>query len=466
MSSTTLTTSQTIVPPPARRNGKPDPKWAWAAYQPDADHPWNLPLAAHLMRRAAFGASWQQLQSALEDGPQTTIDRIVRPEADVAAFDKSLDEYDNAAGRSGNTVALRAWWLRRIIQTPFPLQEKMTLFWHSRLGISNDRVKDAAMMAGHIRLLRGQALGNYTELLDGVMNDPAIFLGYDAQSSRKALPNENLPRQLLARLTLGPEHFGQEDLREASRAFTGWFVLRGDLRFFEREHDTGPKTVLGKKGNWTARDVVRIVLEDPAAPRMLVRELYRWFISESAEPDSSLLDPLTDLLAEDYNVGRVVETMLRSNLFFSSEAYRQRVKSPVEYAVGIVKGLAGTVPTLPLGNDLAGLGQNLFHPPTTKGWVGGRYWLNAATVLGRANLAHAMLAPKGAYGGKLDPSKTLKDNDRSTPEAAAQFFVDLFLQNDIPQDVSQSLASLSDLNDQSVREYVQRVVTIAEFQLD
>jgi uncharacterized protein (DUF1800 family) len=465
MSSPTLTTAQTVVPP-VLGEGKPDPKWAWAAYQPDADHPWNLPLAGHLLRRAAFGASWQQLQSALEDGPQTTIDRIVRPEADVAAFDKSLDAYDDAAGRSGNAEALRAWWLRRIIQTPFPLQEKMTLFWHSRLGISNDRVKDAAMMAGHIRLLRGDALGNYTELLDGIMNDPAVFLGYDAQSSRKALPNENLPRQLLARLTLGPEHFGDEDLREASRAFTGWFVLRGDLRFFEREHDTGAKIVLGKKGNWNARDVVRIVLEDPASPRKLVRELYRWFISESADPDSSLLDPLTNLLAEDYNVGRVVETMLRSNLFFSSEAYRQRVKSPVEYAVGIVKGLGGTVPTLPLGNDLARLGQNLCHPPTTKGWVGGRYWLNAATVLGRANLAHAMMAPKGAYGGKLDPSKTLKQNDLSTPDAAAKFFVNLFLQGDIPQEVSRSLTSLSDLDEQSVRDYVHRVVTIPEFQLD
>jgi uncharacterized protein (DUF1800 family) len=199
---------------------------------------------------------------------------------------------------------------------------------------------------------------------------------------------------------------------------------------------------------------------------MQVRELYRWFISESAAPDSSLLDPLTDLLAEDYNVGRVVETMLRSNLFFSSEAYRQRVKSPVEYAVGIVKGLGGTVPTLPLGNDLARLGQNLFHPPTTKGWVGGRYWLNAATVLGRANLAHAMLAPKGAYGGKLDPSKALKQNDRSTPDAAAKFFVNLFLQSDMPQDVSPPLTSLSSLDDQSVRDHVHRVVTIPEFQLD
>jgi uncharacterized protein (DUF1800 family) len=299
-----------------------------------------------------------------------------------------------------------------------------------------------------------------------VLSDPAVFLGYDASSSRKALPNENLARQLLAKLTLGPEHYGQEDLRDASRAFTGWFVLRGDLRFFEREHDSGSKTVLGKKGRWNARDVLRIALEDPASPRRLVQELYRWFVSESAEPDSSLLDPLAEQLARDYDVGQIVEKMLRSNIFFSTVAYRQRVKSPVEYAVGIAKGLAATVPTLPLGDHLARLGQSLFQPPTTKGWVGGKHWLNAATVLGRANLARAMLAPKGAYGGKLDPAATLEQHDRSTPDAAAPFFVDLFLQADVPRNLGNILGTLPDTSDQNVRDYVYRVVTIPEFQLD
>ncbi len=462
MLSISLTPSQTVVPPPPMRDGKLDPGWAWAAYEPATDHPWNLPLAAHLLRRAAFGANWQELQSALADGPQATIDSLVRPAADVAAFDRSLDEY---AGRSGSSEGLRAWWLRRIIQTPFPLREKMTLFWHSRLGISNDRVKDAALMAQHIQMLRRHAMGSYTDLLDGVMTDPAVFLGYDAPASRKALPNENLPRQLLARLSLGPDRYGEEDLREAARAFTGWFVLRGDLRFFEREHDAGQKTVLGKKGDWDAGDIVRIVLDDPASPRLLIHELYRWFISESADPDTGLADRLTKMLAEDYNVGRVVETMLRSNLFFSSMAYRQRVKSPVEYAVGIVKGLEGAVPTIQLGNDLARLGQSLFHPPTTEGWAGGRCWLNAATTLGRANLAHSLLADKGEYGGKLNPAQVLKQHDRSTPSAASKFFVDLFLQGDITQDQSSSLTKLTDLEDPHVRELVYRIVTMPEFQL-
>ena len=115
-------------------------------------------------------------------------------------------------------------------------------------------------------------------------NDPAVYLGLNADANRKALPNENVVRQLMDQLSLGPGHYGEEDIREAARAFTGWFVLRGTLRFFDREHDSGEKTILGTKGPWNANDVLRIVLDQPAAPRNLVRRLYRWFLSEVDEP--------------------------------------------------------------------------------------------------------------------------------------------------------------------------------------
>ena len=102
----------------------------WAPYEPDAGRPWNLRLAGHLYRRAGFGATWGQLQQALADGPQRTVDRLLRPEADTDAFNQGFDEYDAAAARSGSADGLRAWWLRRMIHTPHPLLEKMTLFWH------------------------------------------------------------------------------------------------------------------------------------------------------------------------------------------------------------------------------------------------------------------------------------------------------------------------------------------------
>jgi uncharacterized protein (DUF1800 family) len=212
------------------------------------------------------------------------------------------------------------------------------------------------------------------------------------------------------------------------------------------------------------------VLDQPAAGQLLVRKLYRFFVSEVHEPSDALLAPLADALAKDYDVGRVVETILRSNLFFSPVAYRRRIKSPVEFALGIVRGLEKTVPTVRLGSDLSHLGQNLYHPPTASGWEGGRRWINAATLLGRSNLAGTLLASKGPYKGKLDPAGIAKKYNRSTPQSATKLLIDLFLQGDISEETRASLLKTvppakGGNSSQPLRELAHRVVTLPEFHL-
>jgi uncharacterized protein (DUF1800 family) len=324
-------------------------------------------------------------------------------------------------------------------------------------------------MLGHVRLLRKHALGKYGAMLSAVAGDPALFVGLGADASRKSQPNQNFARQLMQRLSVGPGNFGEEDVREASRAFTGWFVLRGRLRFFDREHDPGVKEVLGRSGNWQAEDVVRIVLEQPVAPRMLAGKLYRLLISEVDEPSDQLLAPLAEMLVGDYDVGRVVEAMLRSNQFYSDAAYRRRIKSPVEFGVEIVRAMEGTVSTVRLGEDLGRLGQSLYNPPTLDGWHGGRHWINAATITGRCNLAQALLAPQGRYGGKLDPGSLARSHGCEDPESSAKLFVALFLQNDLPGNVREALwdgiSSHSGAAAPWVRQFVTNVLSLPEFQL-
>ena len=63
----------------ARDNPAGDPASAWAPYRPNAACPWDLHLAGHLYRRAAFGAAWDQLQQALADGPERTIENLHAP---------------------------------------------------------------------------------------------------------------------------------------------------------------------------------------------------------------------------------------------------------------------------------------------------------------------------------------------------------------------------------------------------
>lgn len=406
-----------------------DPGWAWAAYEPDARRPWNVALAAHLYRRAAFGASWGQLQQALLEGPQATVDRLLRPPTDVDTFDRAYDGHEDRAARSID--GLRAWWLRRMIETPHPLREKMTLFWHGHFATNGATVNNTRLMRDHVQVLRHHALGRFGALLEAVSRDPATLIGLGADVNRKAAPNENFVRALMETFTLGPGNFTEEDVGEAARAVTGWFVLRGRLRYLPREHDETVKRILGRRGNFTVDDVVRIVLDQSATPRALVRKLFRWLICETQAPRDVLIAPLAASFAEDHDVSRLVDTMLRSNLFFSALSYRQRIKCPVEYAVGIVRSLEGMVSTTHLAQDVAALGQDLYRPPTVRGWSGGRCWINTATQVGRHNLALALLHGDKHYGDKLDPWAIAQKHGCATPESAARFLLELFVQGDL-----------------------------------
>ncbi len=445
-----------------------DPARAWAPYEPDAQHPWDLRRAGHLHRRAAFGADWDQLQQALKDGPEAAVRKLLRPDADIDAFNAACDGYEAPAGDSGSADALRAWWLRRMIETPHPMLEKMTLFWHGCFATSNVRVNSPRLMREHLTMLRSHALGDFGALLQAVSHDPAVLLWLGADANRKAQPNQSYPRHLFEEFTLGEGRYSEKDVAEAARAFTGWFVQRKELRFVAREHDAGAKEILGQRGNWDSKDVVRIVLEQPATARLVVGELYRWLVSETHQPPDDLIQPLAESFATDFDIGRLAGTMLRSNLFFSDAAYRQRVKGPVEFALGIIRGLDGMVPTTRLAVDLARLGQNLCHPPTVKGWKGGKDWLNDWTVLGRSNLARALLAGTGPYGDKLDPSAVAGKHGYSGAESAGRFLLDLFLQGDVEPGVAEALRAAAAAGGDPadpVRRFAHGVVTLPEFQL-
>ena len=448
-----------------------DPRWAWAAYQPDARRPWNLAKAGHLFRRAAFGAGWDQLQQALSDGPQRAVDKLLRPQADLAVFNRAYDGYEDSA--AGSIDGLRAWWLRRIIQTPHPLLEKMTLFWHSHFATNSSKVKNPRLMLRHVQLLRSQALNSFRDMLQAISRDPAVLICLGADANRKALPNESFVRPLMEVFTLSPGHYTQKDVREAARAFTGWFALRGRLRYIPREHDENIKEILSQKGNFTGNDVIRIVLEQPATARTVVCKLYRWLVCETEEPTPILVAPLVESFAKDYDILKLAETMLRSNLFFSPAAYRQRIKCPVEFALGIVKALEGVVSTTQLGQDLADLGQNLYNPPTVKGWTGGRHWINSATLVGRHNLALALLRGSGPYADKLNPWAVARKHEYSTLKSAMKFLLDLFLQGDLDPDVYETVLKTaqapagisSDDPEKVLRRFAHLVVTLPEFHL-
>jgi uncharacterized protein (DUF1800 family) len=326
-----------------------------------------------------------------------------------------------------------------MMETPHPLLEKMTLFWHNYFAVNAGPVNNPRLMQEHVRLLRSHALGPFSSLLPAIARDPAMLVWLGADVNRKAAPNDSFVRPLLETFTLGPGRCAEEDVRAAARACTGWFVLRGQLRCLPNEHDERAVRFLGREGSFTADDIVRILLEQPATARTVVRRLYRRLISETEEPSDARIAPLAESFARDFNVEKLVETMLRSNLFFSPQAYRQRVKGPLEFGLGIVKALEGMVSTTQLAQDAACLGQDLCCPPTVKGWTGGRYWISTATLVGRHNLAAALLQKGKPYDSRLDPWAVAQEHGYATPQAAARFLLDLFVQGDVEPGVRESL---------------------------
>ena len=452
-----------------RSAAKPvDPARAWAPYEPSSRRPWDLAGAAHLLRRAGFGPKWDELQRALAAGPQRAVDAIVRPKADVDSFNREYDHNEAAVARSGSAEPLRAWWLRRMIDTPHPLLEKITLFWHDFFAASGAKVSRGSTMQQHVQLLRAKAFGSFPKLLSAVANDPAILITLGADTNRKASTNDQFARQLLDRYTVGPGNYSAADVREAARALTGLSVRRFHTSYVDRNHDGGTKTVLGNTGKLTHEDLIRITARHPDTARNIVKRLYRWFISEADEPNNALIAPLAESFAKDFDIAQLVSTMLRSNLFFSPSAYRLRIKRPVEFALSIVRGLEGNVATLALAEHLADLGENLFYPPTTSGWAGGRHWVNRATLIGRANLATALAAGSGEYGGRLDPATTARRHGHADATGAQQFLLDLFIQPDKADGLADTLRKNAPANgDMShrLRQFADMVVTLPEFQL-
>jgi uncharacterized protein (DUF1800 family) len=431
-----------------------DPRRAWEPYRPSSRDPWDLPKVGHLYRRAGFGANWPELEAGLRAGPDKLIDRLLQGGPGQEDFDKLTEPLARSTERGNNGQQARAWWLYRMLYSPHPLREKMTLFWHNHFATSNAKVNNAGYMLGQYRLMYRHALGSFRAILQEMSRDPAMMVWLDTSVSKKGMPNENYARELMELFSLGIGHYTEKDIREAARAFTGWDIEPGGHAAFRpAQHDDGTKKVLGQSGNWKGEDIVRICLDQPAAAPFIVHKLYRFLVSETVPPTPDLIEPLAEQFRKsDYHFGRLVETVLRSNLFFSATAYRTRVKSPVDFALGIVRALEGHIGTVALGQALEGLGQSLFYPPSVKGWDGGPSWLNGQTLLFRQNLALALTSTEDArFGRRTDPAALVRKYHKESDTDQVNFFLNLFLQGDVP---AESRTRLLDYQHRAHREPV------------
>ena len=386
--------------------------------------PWNARLAAHLLRRAGFGGSPSDIQTAAGQTMNAAVDALIHfPATDSLPEGPELIDNDEGtplavpaplaspmpegtgtdAATSAIVEARKArqmlrrrqelanvtWWLDRMLVSPAPLQEKMTLYLHGHFATaSNQKGIYGTDIVDQNWLLRHYALGNWRDLTHQIARDRAMLKWLDNARNVKAHPNENFARELMELFTLGIGNYTENDVRESARAFTGYTFRRrtGEFFFNAAQHDDGSKTFLGQTGNFNGDDVIDIIFTQPAAPKYFAHRLLEFFVYSDPEPE--LVDALAATIRKnDFNMAPVMSALFRSNVFYSDRTYRALVKSPIEFAIGSYKLFGFTEVAPQTVGVLNRMGQVPFHPPSVKGWDGGAQWLNTQTILARENFA-------------------------------------------------------------------------------
>ncbi len=409
---------------------------------PIAPGDWNYNFAAHLLERAGFGGTPDEIHALAQLTPAQAVARLVRfqgPDSSrLAPFDESgihepgLEPFPpsrpavtDQAKTSGSALGIQVkpagnrrlqpivneffywlrasvlethrvayWWANRMLTSPRPLEEKMALLWHGHFASNEGKVRDYRKLLQQLQLFQRQGTGNFRPLLLAVAQDPAMLVFLDAGVNVKGASNENFAREIMELFTMGVGHYTEKDIREAARAFTGWNCV--DVRFVvnKEQHDDGEKTFLGKAGPFDGRDIINIILDQPATADFIAAKIYRFFVREDLSPQ--LQAKLGSVLRDaNYEIAPLLEKIFLSRDFYSPASVGTAIKSPVELAITTYRKLGLTaIPGVPDFNSAtAALGQQLLSPPTVAGWNSGQSWVTPGLLLERANFVRDVLFP-------------------------------------------------------------------------
>ena len=428
----------------------------------------DIALIAHLMRRAGFGASRQELEDRAAKGYEATVEELLYPEDQPPIDDdilyRFLPGYEGALGPPIN----QAEWVYRMVNTQRPLEEKLALFWHQLFATGNSKVDNPPEITQQIAMFRRQALGSFRDLLVELAKNPAMIWWLDNNGNHNGAINENWGRELLELFSMGVGDYSEDDIKDASRAFTGWTIEpkipRNPLgRFYwnfeyrPEDHDDGEKNFLGHTGRFNGEDIVDIVVKQPATAQFLARHLYSFFVADEAQVPSWNINPPNDPDAIDQLVAAYDESdgSLRSmlRLLFNSDFFKNarfaRVKSPAELVVSTVRMVGnyqGPRPGLTmLAMECNWQGQELLNPPSVESWHTGGEWIDGGALVRRVNFAAGLMGDTSLPGIRAIIAG-LRESGVTAPEE----FVDACL--DLVGPLEFSEATRSELLDQATED--------------
>ncbi|MCE9595113.1 MAG: DUF1800 domain-containing protein [Planctomycetes bacterium] len=375
-------------------------------FVPSPDDPWDRAKAAHLLRRAGFGARPREVLALLRLEPAAAVASLVdfpdidaELEAQIALEGGCLGELDNR-NRIGERLGenARVWWLYRMVNGRRPLHEKLTLFWHAHFACRENELLPTPLLLAQNRMLRRLGPARFDELLLAVARDPAMLVFLDNRSNEKTRPNENWARELLELFTLGRGNYEQHDVVELARVFTGWRASSGEeprFAFSAAHHDEGDKLVLGTKirgragasGVEEGDEVLRRLARAPSTARRLADKLARWFVCD--EPSAEIIECLAaELAGREFSLRETLRRLFASRLFFAPAQRFALVRTPVDLVVAAARSLeVQNVHLLGLETISARMGMQLLRPPNVAGWGLGARWICASAAAQRAEFA-------------------------------------------------------------------------------
>src|SRR5690606_20153027 len=280
------------------------------------------------------------------------------------------------------------------LQSTHPLEQKMALLWHGHFATHESKVRDYRKMLQQVELFERRATGNLRDLTIAVAQNPAMLYFLDAQYNVKGAPNENFAREVMELFTMGVGNYTEQDVRAGARAFTGWYFDGLEFRVDPEKHDAGPKSFLGRTGNFDGVDVLRIIFEQPITAEFLAGKIYRFLVREELSP--ALRAKLGAVLRDaDYEIKPLLTAILLAKDFYSAPSYGGHIKGPVEHMVAMMKHLGvASMPGVPDFNQATiSMGQHLLYPPSVAGWAGGTAWITPGLLIARGNVARDVLIP-------------------------------------------------------------------------
>ena len=476
---------------------------------------WDLAKAAHLLNRAGFGGTPAEIEALHAAGFGAAVDRLLNGPDDSEAYPKPdwAEPEDMAEterlrrdpnftpeeraqkmqkaqmSRMQRIFGLIGWWLNRMRGSPNQLREKMTVFWHGHFTSSLVKVQSPFALWEQNETLRQNALGNFGTMTKAIARDPAMILYLDTQQNHKNHPNENFARELMELFTLGIGNYTEEDIQQAARTFTCYKINPRKMSFqmADFERDDGEKKFFGRTGNFTADDVIDMILEKPACAKYIAKKIWTFFAYEDPAPE--LVEQLAGTFRDHhYEIRPLMEEILRSQEFYSAKSIRSQIKSPVQWYVQTARELDVDLPPARFAmNTLRSLGQMPFLPPNVKGWDGGKAWINASTLLMRYNMATALtgggdprmmrMAENGdpqmadrAGSKSLDLAKVAPPELRADPKALVQALGFRLFQTKLNDKEAEIFLKYledqhGDTSDQTIRGLLNLMMSTPEFQL-